>query len=181
MERIKQAIENAKNPVENRADRPAVSNDHNKFTKPSNAYQEKNHARWNIVKYLSAALLIFFGGWLWLRLDFMNQLELVASEYINEGVKQARAEIKRRLTYDDKFKKLIQANLSHCQAVAERDRDSYIKLVQKEVRVKNKKATPDNQEQFFIPNSALAEANRMLESTKAECKMIYETQLKNGG
>jgi hypothetical protein len=134
----------------------------------------------NTIKLVIAVLLIFFAGWLWLRLDFMNQLELIASEYINDGVKQARAEAKKRLADEENFKRLILNNLIHCQAAAENNKESYVKLVQDSVRVSNEKAVKDRDLTFVIPKSTENKAEMMLEAAKAECQQIYNTQLQSG-
>lgn len=177
MERIKLAIENAKKPEAAQAGISGMSSAERKLPKPGKSHQG---VRWDIVKNISGVVLIVFAGWLWMRLDFMNRLELIASEYINDGVRQARAEAKKRLEDEAKFRELIGANLAHCQEAAQRDNERYMKLAQKEVRVKNTKAVQDNQVKFHIPKAALREAENMLETAKAECRQIYETQLKNG-
>jgi hypothetical protein len=180
MERIKQAIENAKKPGPVRAGRPDASHVHSHYTRSSNESFIHSRVRWDVVKYVTAAVLIFLAGWLWLRLDFMNQLELIASEYINDGVKQARAEVKRRFDEEARFKQLIQTNLAHCQEAAEKNKDSYMKLAQETVRAKNEKLPPAKHEKFILPHESINEANRMMETAKAECQNIYDTQLKAG-
>jgi hypothetical protein len=178
MERIKQAIENAKKPEAGitgaSAGSPAA-----RSTSSKPAVAGRGQQR-NVIKYVSAAVLIFFAGWLWLRLDFMNQLEQIASQYIHDGIKNARAEAKRRTEAEAKFRQLIQANLDHCREAAERDNESYMKLAQKEVRVRNKNSSGNGEEKYYIPKAALSEAARMLESARAECQRIYVTQLSNG-
>lgn len=178
MERIKQAIENAKNPGASHTGN--VLHVHSQYLKASHTAHTRHGIRWDVVKNVSAFVIILFAGWLWMRLDFMNQLELVASEYINDGVKQVRAEVKKRQEAEAKFRQLILANLTHCQEAAESDKEKYMKLAQDAVRVKNAKAGLKNHEQFFIPKAAVTEAERMLEAAKNECQQIYDTQLKNG-
>jgi len=125
-------------------------------------------------------VLILFAGWLWLRLDFMNQLELIASEYINDGVKQARAEARRRLEDDAKFKQLILGNLSHCQEAAEKNKESYVKLMQDAVRSKNANGAHGNSEEIRHIQVRNGQGCKMLETAKAECQQIYDTHLLTG-
>jgi hypothetical protein len=177
MERIKQAIENAKKPGASRSGRSDISQVHSQYTKGSH----KGH--WysmDTIKTVIAFVLILFSGWLWMRLDFMNRIELIASEYIHDGVEQARAEIKRRIQDDESFKKLILANLAHCQEAAENDKDSYLKLVQDSVRLKNETTKHTAHEKFIVSKAVADKAEKMLASAKAECQQIYDNQLQNG-
>lgn len=178
MERIKQAIENAKNPEISRSGRPDLSNVHSHYTKP--LHSSHGRINWGMVKNVTAFVLVLLAGWLWLRLDFMNRIELLASEYITEGVKQARAEATRRSEEEAKFKILILGNLNRCQAAAERDKEDYVALVRDAVRTKNVKAKRKEDVQFFIPKTSMDEANQMLESAKAECQNVYNSQLQFG-
>ena len=179
MERIKQAIENAQSSESNGADGLDKHHSENHGTRKRRSTQPPNKAR-ETLKITLAFVLILFAGWLWLRLDFMNQLELIASEYINDGVKQARVEARRRLEDDAKFKQLILGNLAHCQETAETNKESYVNLMQDEVRSKNDKGKPGNPEKFVISTSAAVKAAKMLATTKAKCQQIYDRQLKNG-
>lgn len=179
MERIKQAIENAKNTDSNGSrefDHGDQAVRHKKKSSTPRTHQDLR----NTIKLVIAVLLIFFAGWLWLRLDFMNQLELIASEYINDGVKQARAEAKKRLADEENFKQLILNNLIHCQTAAENNKENYIKLVQDSVRVSNEKVAKDRDLTFIIPKATESKAEIMLEAAKAECQQIYNTQLQKG-
>ena len=178
MERIKQAIENAQSLESNGAD-GLDKHSESHGTRKRRSTQPPNKAR-ETLKITLAFVLILFAGWLWLRLDFMNQLELIASEYINDGVKQARVEARRRLEDDAKFKQLILGNLAHCQETAETNKESYVNLMQDEVRSKNDKGKPGNPEKFVISTSAAVKAAKMLATTKAKCQQIYDRQLKNG-
>jgi len=180
MERIKQAIENAKKPGASRSGRPEMSHVHSQYTRSSNEDHVHHAVRWDIVKNVSGVVLIILAGWLWMRLDFMNQLELIASEYINDGIKNARAEVQRRQSDEVKFKQLIQSNLEHCQDAAVRDNEKYMNLAQEAVTRKNDKGSPNKQEEFIIPKAAVIAAAKMLETAKAECQQIYNTQLKSG-
>jgi len=177
MERIKQAIENAKKPEASRAGRPDRSHVHSHYAKETHTDHWYSLEK---VKIVAAFVLILFAGWLWMRLDFMNRLELIASEYIHDGVKQARAEAKKRMDDEANFKKLILTNLTHCQEAAEKNKESYLQLMQHTVQVKNTKEKHAAHEQFIVPKTAISQANKMLEDAKAECQQIYDRQLQNG-
>jgi hypothetical protein len=178
MERIKQAIENAKNPGASHAGNSLHVD--SQYVKASHTAHAPRRIRWNNVKNVSAFVMLLFAGWLWMHLNFLNRIELMASEYINDGVKQARAEVKKRQEDEAKFRQLILANLEHCQEAAESDKDNYMKLAQDAGRVKNDNAGFKKHEQFYIPKAAVIEATRLLEAAKNECQQIYDTQLKNG-
>jgi hypothetical protein len=186
MERIKQAIENAKKPDSGEA---------NQLVQKSPDIQRKKHRRSakppsdlrNTIKKVIAAVLIFAASLLWLRLDFMNQLELGASEHIHDGIEQARAEAKKRLLEKERFEKLILANLVNCQSAAESAKDSYESLMQKAVEKANiyhinfmQKAELSKHGEFIIPKAVTDEARKMLLTARAECQQIYDEQLQNG-
>jgi hypothetical protein len=184
MERIKRAIEQANDAKKGRAEQNGASSAQAQ-TKvvPITAYSFRVY----LIKVVIASLLIIFAGWLWMHFDFKNRLELMASEYISDGIRQAHAEANRRMANEAKFNQLILDNLNHCQLVAEKDRDNYVKLVGDSVRIKNKNTTSSetiktgtNSNRYIIPKDALAEANEMMEASKLECKQIYDLQLKNG-
>ena len=180
MERIKQAIENAKSPdatgdsMFNQLD-PA-----NKHIKQERSTRTPYELRVDMAKKVSALVLIFIMGWAWLRMDFMNQLELWGSEHIHEGIIQARAEAKKRVLEKENFKLLLFGNLEYCQSAAERATNDYVKLMQDTVRINNRKALPGKQEIFFVPREVAVESANMLATAKAECRQIYDTQLRNG-
>jgi len=179
MERIKQAIENAKKPDLSGDSKPGKINQNGQHERTQRAPKTQSGLR-NTYKMIISVVLIFMAGWLWLRLDFMNQLELLASGYIHDGITQARAEAKKRLADEEQYKQLIFDNLTHCQAAAENNRESYVKLVRDAVRIKNEKAVQDKQVIFILPKAAENKADMMLEAAKAECQKIYDGQLKNG-
>ena len=179
MERIKQAIESAKNTESNGAEELDKHHSESHGTRKRHSTPPPNKVRERL-KITLAFVLILFSGWLWLRLDFMNQLELIASEYINDGVKQARAEARRRLVDDAKFKQLTLGNLAHCQEAAEKNRENYLKLMRDAVRSKNASGAKGTSEKFVISTSAAAKAEKMLKSAKAKCQRNYETHLQAG-
>lgn len=179
MERIKKAIENAKNPELNGHSNLEQVDQTGKNKKTPRSPRTHQDLR-NTIKLIIAVVLIVLAGWLWLRLDFMNQLELIASEYINDGIKLARSEAKKRVADEEKFKQLMANNLAHCQAAAESYKESYVKLVQDSVRIQNEKGGHDKKGVFVIPPAVERKADSMLEAAKVECKQIYDAQLIRG-
>lgn len=172
MERIKQAIENAKNPGMIADTQTDV-----KF-KRSTAPASGRFAginKWDLFKKTVGLGMIFLAGWLWLKLDFLNQLELVASDYINESVQRARAEIRHRKEEEERFRLLAQENYQHCLDNAESDKKNYLQLAQKDLHGKihgNGTAV-----KLTLSSSTLEEAERMLSAAKAQCQMKYTEQL----
>jgi predicted nucleic acid-binding protein len=176
MERIKKAIENAKNPELNgNGDTEQVNQSGQ--TKKSPRSPRSHQDLKNTIKLTIAILLIFAGGWLWLKLDFMNKLELIASEYINDTMKLVRAEARKRTADEEKFKQILVSNLDQCQSAAAYSKENYIKLVQDVVRDRNKNDTQDKKEAFVIAQSAEKKAESIFEADKAECLRIYNSQL----
>ncbi len=180
MERIKQAIEDAKLPDaagDSMFNQPYPANKHIKQVRLTRTPYE---LRIDMVIKVSALVLIFLMGWAWLRMDFMNQLELRSSQQIHEEIKQARAEAKKRTLEEEKFKLMLFVNLEYCQSSAERAKNDYVKLMQDTVRINNRKTLPGKQESFFVPREVAVEATNMLATARAECQQIYDTQLRNG-
>lgn len=179
MERIKKAIENAKSTV------PCAEGGHDLSHSGSQKIRKRRTTKdpaqlKDTIKTVIAFVMILFAGWLWLRLDFMNELELIASEYINAGVKQARAEAQKRLADEEKFRQLIFDNLTHCQAAAENNKNGLVKLVKDSVRVPSEKTVKDKNQEFIILSAAEKKAVTMLAIAKAECQQVYDAQLHNG-
>jgi hypothetical protein len=179
MERIKQAIEEANTPRTDKLRKRSVEAVHARHYSTDRKIQFS--VSWNAVKYLTGAVLIFLAGWLWLRLDFMNQIEQITSQFINDSIRTARADIRRRSEDEEKYRQALQVNLAHCLEVAVKDRDKYIGVVAEQVRVKNENAKASSHEKsghekFIIPATAMTDANRIMETAKAECQQIYESQ-----
>lgn len=179
MERIKQAIEEANTPRADKLRKRGVEPAYARHYSPDRKIQFS--ISWNAVKYLTGAVLIFLAGWLWLRLDFMNQVEQITSQFINDSIRTARAEIRRRSEDEEKYRQVLQVNLAYCLEVAEKDRDKYIRVVSGQVRLKNDNAKTSShdkfsQEKFIMPESAMIEANRIMETARAECRQLYESQ-----
>lgn len=181
MERIKQAIENAK-----KSDTEEIAQDRIKNKKLDSTRKEIG-----TFKAVAAVVTIFLGAGAWLRLDCLNQQELLESAQICDGIEQARAEGKKRVLVEEKFEKLILANFAYCNAAAEKSKNDYVKLVQDAIRVenairiKNAKALSRRRgkeiyvkpEKFYIPEAALIQATAMLHTAQAECQQIYDAQM----
>lgn len=179
MERIKLAIENAKKTYPDGT--ANFDEDHAEKKLSSRPVSVRSHQDLrNLIKAIIAAVLIFAGTVTWLRLDFMNQMEQGASEQIHEGIEQARVEAKRRLEYEANIKKLADENFMHCKDAAQKARNDYIQLAQEAVRIRNGKVMHGQQEKFYIPKTALQEANSVMEQAKAKCQQVYEASLQGG-
>ncbi len=183
MERIKQAIEDANHP---RTEHLRRKGNERVISHPSASSQSfQISIPWNTVKYVTAAIFIFIAGWMWLRLDFMNEIELITSQFINDSIKTSRAEMKRRSQDEEKYRQMLQASLTHCLEVAEQDKEKYIKVVAEQVKLKNAKLDQEkarkekngNHEKFIIPDSALAQADSLMQTAKADCQQIYLANL----
>jgi len=182
MERIKQAIENAKNTESDETSNPDLAESGEKHTRTPHCVLSHQGLR-NTIKEIIAIVLIFAASVLWLRLDYMNRLELGASEYIHDGIKQARAEVKKRSLDKEKFEQVILANFNRCQSTAEKTWENYDRLMQK-IADKSiiyhlnlmQKLERRNVSEFVVPKSVTDEATKMLEIAKAECQQIYDTQ-----
>lgn len=184
MERIKKAIEEAQKSKENRS---GVSETMHTHAQSSRITVGEHNFRLYIIKIIVASLLIIFAGWLWMHFDFRNKLELMASEYISDGLRQSRNEAKRRLESEAKFKQLVSDYFAHCQAAAERERDSSVSLVRDAIRKNNSNTTSSEKDKlskangdYIVPKAVLIEANEMMETSKFECQQIFEMQLKKG-
>ena len=184
MERIKRAIEQAQKLKENNSDLIESAHTH---THSSHVALGQHNFRLYIIKIIVAAMLITFAGWLWMHFDFRNKLELMASEYISDGLRQARDEAKRRLESEARFKQLVSDNYERCQAAAERERDSAVNLVMDAIRKNNSNTTSGEMNKLSkekavhtIPKAVLIEANELMETSKFECQQIFEMQLKKG-
>ena len=182
MERIKQAIENAKNTEPDETSNPAQADSGGKHRKMPRCVISHQDLK-NTIKEVIAIVLIFAASVLWLRLDYMNRLELGASEYIHDGIEQARAEAKKRSLDKEKFEQLILANFNHCQSTAEKTWENYDHLMQK-IADKSiiyhlhlmQKLERRNVSEFVVPKSVTDEATKMLEIAKAECQQVYDAQ-----
>ena len=184
MERIKKAIEQAQKSKKNKSDLAETAHT---YAQSSRVALGERNIRMYLIKIVVASLLIIFAGWLWMHFDFRNKLELMASEYISDGLRQSRDEAKRRLESEARFKQLVSDNFAHCKAVAERDRDSYVKLVRDAIRKNNNNAISSEENKlskenggYIVPKSVLVEANEMMETSIFECQQIFDMQLKKG-
>ena len=179
MERIKHAIENVKKPESNRVVHLEPTLHNSKYTKIPTSTQAQRDLR-GPIKIAIAVILIFLGSLLWMRLDFMNQLELGASEQIHAGIEQARLEARRRQQDKTKFEQLILANFNFCQEAADKAKSSYVKLVQEAMPDKQNKPSFSKQDRVAMSKAIAEQSTKMLADAKAECKLKYDLQLKNG-
>lgn len=133
-----------------------------------------------MIKKVIALVLVLLAGGSWLVLDYLNKQEQVTSEQMRQGLVQARmeakmrsdAEMQNRVQAKVGFEKQILANLTSCQADAEKAQQEYMVLIQQVVPRKSGKAV--------IPKTVADEAQNILEKAKAECQQVYDTRLKSG-
>lgn len=133
-----------------------------------------------MIKKVIALVLVLLAGGSWLVLDYLNKQEQVTSEQMRQGLVQARmeakmrsdAEMQNRVQAKVSFEKQILANLTSCQADAEKAQQEYMALIQQVVPRKGGKA--------ITPKTVADEAQHILERTKAECQQVYDTRLKSG-
>ena len=172
MERIKQAIENVRTKEQHGEGIQDQRDAENQNERRKNAQKNPNAKRNSMIKRVVAILLIFTAGGAWFRLDCLNEQEKGASEYINEGIQQARAEAKRRVLSESRFGFFIRTNLSNCQEAADKANKAYVNLV--------KEATPRKQDKNDIVQPIVIYPEPVLMAAKAECQRIYDAQLKSG-
>lgn len=125
-----------------------------------------------MVKKIVAVVLILLAGGTWLYLDYLNKQELLAAEQSRQALEKIRAEIRMRAEARAKFEAQILADLGTCKATAEKAKEDFLMANQKPVRRK-----PG---QFTIPQAAMDEAAKTLETATAACQAAYDTRLKNG-
>lgn len=127
-----------------------------------------------------AALLILLAAGAWFSLDYLNKQELGSAEQMRESMMSARIEAKKRAAEDSKrqaeekirFEQKLLSNLAICQDAALKAQSDYIGIIQK--------ISPKKRGLAVLPQSVTNEAEQILESAKAECQIIYDTQLKAG-
>lgn len=206
MERIKQAIANAKKTGSREAGQPELPDQDSPNTQESSQNHDHQKLKIGTIKIVAAFVIILLAAGTWLRLDCMNKKELQDSEQIHDGINQARAEGEKRLLIAAKFENIIMDSFTHCKMAAENAKDDYAKMMQDVVRIQNEKAEKDyaklvrdaehsknkiassnghyisapiKPEKFFIPQTAINETTRMLEVAQAKCQQMYDTQLQD--
>lgn len=125
-----------------------------------------------MVKKIAAVVLILLAGGGWFYLDYLNKQELLAAEQSRKVFEQARAQAKARADAAAKFETQIAADLTACQATAEKEKEDF--LIQHQQPVKRKPG------QFTIPQEASDEAMKTLQAATAACQATRDSRLKSG-
>jgi type II secretory pathway pseudopilin PulG len=129
-----------------------------------------------MLKKIIAVVLIVLAAGTWGYLDYLNKQELKAAEELRVAMAQAHAQALARAKAAAEAKALFEAtilaDLTTCKATAEKAKEDFLIQNQKPVRRK-----PG---QFTIPQAAMDEAAKTLETANAACQLTYDTHLKNG-
>ena len=130
-----------------------------------------------MVKIIIGVVLMCVAGGGWLYLDCLTNHEQAIAEQMHQSVDQARTEAKRRAEARAGFEYQINADLTACQATADKAHNDYgtlyAALIQKAPPVR--KNVP-----FTIPQAVSDEAASILASAKAACQQTHDTRLQNG-
>jgi len=122
-----------------------------------------------MIKIISAVVLIFLTGGAWLYLDCLNRQEQEITAQAQQGLLQARAEAARRADTKTASTNNILANLTNCQAAAEKAKNDYAALMLK--------VAPSKRGQAIIPQAVTDEAEALFTSAKTACQQTYDTQM----
>jgi type II secretory pathway pseudopilin PulG len=129
-----------------------------------------------MLKKIIAVVLIVLAAGTWGYLDYLNKQELKVAEELRVAMAQAHAQALARAKAAAEAKALFEAtilsDLTTCKATAEKAKEDFLIQNQKPVRRK-----PG---QFTIPQAAMDEAAKTLETANAACQLTYDTHLKNG-
>ena len=125
-----------------------------------------------MVKKIVAVVLIVLASGTWAYLDYLNKQELAAAEQLHREMEQLRARAQARAEARAKFEAQLLADLAACKAAAEKIKEDFLIQNQKPVRRK-----PG---QFTIPQAAVDEAAKNLESANAACQATYDSRLQSG-
>lgn len=129
-----------------------------------------------MVKKIVALVLVIVTGGAWAYLDYQNKLEIQAAEQLRAEMAKARAEAAARAKaaaeMKAKFEAEIQAQLTSCQADAEKAKTDFLEA--------NKKPVPRKKGQFAVSKEAEAQAAAKLEADNAACKATHNARLTQG-
>lgn len=125
-----------------------------------------------MVKKIVAIVLILATGGAWLYLDYQNKQEQLAAAEMRKAMDQMRAQVQARAAAKAKFEAQINTEFTACKESAAKAKDDFLLAHQLPVRHK-----PG---QFTVPQAAIDEAAKTLETANAACQMTYDTHLKSG-
>ena len=123
-----------------------------------------------MVKKIVAAVLILATGGAWVYLDYQNKQEQLAAAEMRKAMDQMRAQAQARAAAKAKFEAQINTELATCKESATKAKEDFLLAHQQPVRHK-----PG---QFTVPQIAIEEAGKTLETANAACQSTYETHLK---
>jgi len=126
----------------------------------------------DMIKIVSGVALFFVAGGAWLYLDCLNKREQDITVQAQQGLLQARAEGARRVEAKTNFASNLLANLTSCQAAAEKAKTDYANLIQQ--------VAPSKRGQIIIPQAVIATTESILAAAKAECQLTYDTHMQKG-
>lgn len=150
------------------------------YRKKNSSLPDINQLRKHYTRLTVSFFIMFVIAIVWVRLDYMNQLELQDSEQIHDSIKQARAEGQKRIWIDSKFENLIKSNLNHCLAAAVAAKSNYLNLYQDALRNMVDSDVTAKLPKARIPRSVESDATWLSGLAQADCQKTYETQLING-
>lgn len=125
-----------------------------------------------MIKIVAGVVLICVAGGAWLYLDCLNHHEQALAEQTTQSVAQARTEAKKRAAAKELFEQQINANLTGCQAAADKAHADYAALIQQ--------AAPSKRGQVIVPKEVNEGAAFVLAAAKADCQQVHDARLKNG-
>lgn len=128
-----------------------------------------------IKKIIGVVLIVLCAG-AWFYLDYLNKQELKAAEEMRQAMVQARAQAQEKVQAlalaKAKFETDIRAELTTCQANAEKAKTDYISA--------NSKPVPKKPGQFTVPQKVQDEAAKILATDNAGCQRVYDAHLQKG-
>jgi len=127
-----------------------------------------------VIRKVVAVVLIVLAGGNWLYLDYRNKQEMQELEELRRSMEQAHlqalAEAKAVAEARTKFE--AQADLNACKTGAEKEKEDFL--------IRNRKPVRRKPGEFTIPQAAMDEAEKNLETSNAACQSTYDARLKNG-
>jgi hypothetical protein len=119
-----------------------------------------------MAKKITAFLLILITGGVWVYLDYLNKQELALVEQTRQEFLVIHEQARER------FKSLVNSDLSACQAAAEKNKNNYVTL--------NQKSVPNKPGEFTVSKAVSDAAAKLLDEENAACQRNFERSLKKG-
>lgn len=125
-----------------------------------------------MIKIVAGVVLMCVAGGAWFYLDCRNKFEQALAEQMHMDLDQARAEARKRAEARTAFESQVSADLTTCQASADKAHADYSALILKAAPIKRGVAV--------IPLHITDAAAEILASSKDACQLTHDTRLKNG-